>query len=179
MYDWPPKFPRPTLHKGKCLINHLEKEDFDKIKKERALTIPDFRTGDVCKLTMMSSQSEKKEVEYQGLVIGKSAPNSMRARCKLNFTLDQTNVVYNVQVYSPMIANFEIVKYGSNKNRKKLNHFPKLDLSYGRLQEPVIKGTGYKHRNAAKKYHKSERKQTGDKGKIYREQVTMDEQTWD
>lgn len=82
---------------------------------------------------MISSQSEKKETAYQGVVIGKSAPNSMRARCALNFALDQTNVVYNVQLYSPMIANFEIIKYGSNRNRKKLNHIPKLDLSYGRL----------------------------------------------
>ena len=102
----------------------------------------------------------------------------MRARCALNFALDQTNVVYNVQLYSPMIANFEIIKYGSNRNRKKLNHIPKLDLSYGRLQEPIQKGYGYKHRTAGKKA-KVFAKQTREKGKIYREQVTMDEHTLD
>ena len=50
------------------------------------------------------------------------------------------------KLYSPMIARLQILKHGSNKNRKKLTHIPKLDLTYTSLQEPVIKGRGYKPR---------------------------------
>jgi len=150
-YDWPPRIPRPSRHKGEALILGLERSDLTTIKANRELTIPDFRAGDVIKLTVKGSISEAKEYEYQGVCIGKSAPNSIRAKCAITFALDQTNVIYNAQLYNPMISNFEILKYGSNQNRKKLNHIPKLQLSNGRLQEPVIRGRGYTDRLGSKK----------------------------
>jgi len=42
----------------------------------------------------------------------------------------------------------QILKYGSNKNRKKLAYIPKLDLTATKLLEPIIHGRGYKARNA-------------------------------
>jgi len=45
-----------------------------------------------------------------------------------------------------MLKSFHIHKYGSNQLRKKLNHVPKLDINAGRLQEPIVKGLGYKMR---------------------------------
>ena len=52
------------------------------------------------------------------------------------------------KVMSPMLAKIDVVKYGSNKLRKKLNHIPALELSEKRLHEPIIKGRGYKPRSA-------------------------------
>ena len=49
-------------------------------------------------------------------------------------------------MFSPMLKSFHIHKYGSNQLRKKLNHVPKLDINAGRLQEPIVKGLGYKMR---------------------------------
>jgi hypothetical protein len=46
-----------------------------------------------------------------------------------------------------MVAKVDIVSYGSNQLRKKLNYIPELDLSKNRLLEPVIRGKGYKARN--------------------------------
>ena len=80
------------------------------------------------------------------MVYSKKAPNSIRANCRINFNTEGVNCSYGVNLYSPMLTNFTITKYGSNQNRKKLNHIPKMDLSAGRLQEPIIKGHGYKLR---------------------------------
>ena len=59
---------------------------------------------------------------------------------------DSVGFAFKMKLFSPMIANLKILKYGSNQNRKKLTHIPKLDLSYTALLEPVIKGRGYKPR---------------------------------
>ena len=66
---------------------------------------------------------------------------------KINFNAEYHNVSYGMKLYSPMLKAFEIQKYGSNQLRKKLNHIPKLDMPPGRLQEPIIKGVGYKMRS--------------------------------
>lgn len=127
-FDWPPKFPRPTMHKGKTLLDELDREERDKIRKERKFAIPDFRSGDVLKVTMIGSVSENKEKEFTGLCISKSAPNNLRARCKINMCLEQVNTTLDLSLYSPHIKNLEILKYGSNKLRKKLSYIPALDL---------------------------------------------------
>ena len=49
-----------------------------------------------------------------------------------------------------MIENMQIIRYGSNHNRKKLNYIPQLDRSAGRLQDPVIHGRNYKPRQGGK-----------------------------
>lgn len=67
-FDWPPKMPRATMHKGKTLINVLDHEEKERRQKEMGFSIPDFRSGDVVKITRMQSLSEKKETEYSGLV---------------------------------------------------------------------------------------------------------------
>jgi len=46
-----------------------------------------------------------------------------------------------------MVAKVDVVNYGSNQNRKKLNYIPDLELSKNRLLEPIIKGKNYKHRD--------------------------------
>lgn len=40
------------MHKGKTLINEVEKEYKDKIITERPFKVPEYRTGDVLDLTM-------------------------------------------------------------------------------------------------------------------------------
>ena len=43
------------------------------------------------------------------------------------------------------------MKYGSNHLRKKLNYIPQMDQSAGRLQEPIIRGKGFKERGKGQK----------------------------
>ena len=144
--------------------------------KDREFDVPDYRTGDVVKFTMLSSQSEKKEIEVSGVVYRKKAPNSIRANCRVNFNSEGVNASYGVNLYSPMLKSFEIWKYGSNQLRKKLNHIPGMDMSAGRLQEPIAKGQHYKLRSNWKEEKKVEiKKKSADKGKIKRGQFKLDE----
>ena len=140
------------MHVGKTLIGQLERETKMQILKEKPFEIPDYRTGDVVKITVMNSKTEMKEDSWSGLVISKKAPNSINATVKINFAIENVNTTYAAQLYSPMVTNFEILKYGSNKLKKKLPYIPGLDMSAGRLQEAIIRGRNYKAR-AGKKQH--------------------------
>lgn len=142
------------MHKGKTLLDELDREEREKIKKQRTFAIPDFRTGDVLKVTMIGSVSENKEKEFTGLCISKSAPNNLRARCKINMNLEQVNTTLDLSLYSPHIKNLEILKYGSNKLRKKLSYIPALDLPKSQLEVPIIKGKNYKLRSEKAKLAK-------------------------
>ena len=68
-FDWPPKIPRPTLHRGKALINSLDAEERDNIIRDRDFNIPDYRTGDVLEFKMLHSKSEGIEHSYSGVCI--------------------------------------------------------------------------------------------------------------
>lgn len=174
-FDWPPKLPRATEHKGKALLDHCDKEEKDRIIASREFEMPDFRSGDVLKFTKWASVSEKIEKEYHGICFSKKAQNSIRAGCKINFNIDTVNVVYGLQFYSPLLTGFEITKYGSNKLRKKLNYIPKLDMSTGRLLEPVIRGRGYHQRSAKAKKIQIEGKKSN-RGKLRKGSVELDTQ---
>ena len=65
----------------------------------------------------------------------------------INFNKEATNIQYGVNLYSPLLQNIEIQKYGSNQLRAKLNHIPHMDFYPGRLQEPIIKGRNFKSRS--------------------------------
>ena len=136
-YTWPPVMPRPTMHRGKTLLNHLESEEKQRQLENRDFDLPDYRTGDVVKFTMYGSLSEKKEYDYSGVVIRKQAPNSINARCTITFGQEGVRCMTGVSLFSPMLKSFEIQRYGSNQLRKKLNHIMDLDISAGRLQEPI------------------------------------------
>ena len=86
--------------------------------------------------------------------------------------LDSVNTSLTVPVYSPMTKSVEVVKYGSNRLRKKLHHIPAADLPKGRLKEPLIKGLRYKHRLAgvlsAKAKHDPNAQKKAPKGRIRR-----------
>ena len=113
-------------------------------------------------------------MQYSGVVFSKSRRNSIRAKCKINFNVEGINASYGLNLYSPLVTSFEISKYGSNQLRAKLNHIPALDLSAGRLQEPIIKGRNYKLRSA--KYvspSKISDKKSG-KGKVKKGQYQLD-----
>ena len=94
--------------------------------------------------------TEKKEDSYSGIVISKKAHNSINATVKINFSLENVNTTYGAKLYSPMVTNFEILKYGSNKLKKKLPYIPALDMSAGRLQEAIVRGRNFKARTGKK-----------------------------
>ena len=92
-FDWPPKLPRPTMHKGKTLINHLDSEERQRIEKEREFNIPDnIRTGDIIELSMFTSLSEAKLNTFKGVVYGRSHPNNLRSTLWFNTVVDSINV---------------------------------------------------------------------------------------
>lgn len=171
--NWPPKVPRPTMHVGKSLIGQLQSDEKMKILKEKPFDIPDYRTGDVVKITVMNSITEKKEDSYSGLVISKKAPNSINATCKINFSIENVNTTYAAKLYSPMITNFEIQKYGSNKLKKKLPYIPGLDMSAGRLQEAIIRGRNFKTRTG-KKASVAHTNKSSTRGDIRKKSVNLD-----
>ena len=134
------------MHRGKALISHLDSEERDRISASRDFKIPDWRTGDVLKISVAYSLSENNIKEWQGLCTYSKARNNIRATCKINFHLLGSNVEYGLPLYSPMLKNFQIAKLGSNMVRNKLNHIRDMNLSAGRLQEPIIKGRNFKPR---------------------------------
>jgi len=75
-----------------------------------------------------------------------------------------------------MVAKLDVVSYGSNQLRKKMNHYPDLDLSKNSLLEPVVKGKGYKPRDqmASKKQVSKTVDPTQLRGKAKRESVALD-----
>ena len=73
-----------------------------------------------------------------------------------------------------MVTNFEILKYGSNKLKKKLPYIPGLDMSAGRLQEAIIRGRNYKPR-AGKKMHVQTINKSRNRGEIKKKSVVLDQ----
>lgn len=136
------------MHTGKTLINHIDSEERQKIQKQREFAIPNLRTGDVVEVSMFNSISEAKVNTYKGLLYGRSKPNNLRYSLWFHSVADNVNFSYKLKAWSPMIARIQILKYGSNQNRKKLSHIPSLELSGTRLLEPIIHGRGYKPRSA-------------------------------
>ena len=45
-----------------------------------------------------------------------------------------------------MVAKVKVLKYGSNRLRRKMNHIPYLELSQTKLEDPIKKGKGFKPR---------------------------------
>lgn len=72
--------------------------------------------------------------------------NNLRHSFKFHAVGDETNFTYMVKVNSPLLANVKVYKFGSNKNRKKLNHVPDLELTASKVTEPIVKGKNYKKR---------------------------------
>ena len=125
-FDWPPRLPKPTMHKGKTLLNHIDAEERQKISRSREFSIPNIRTGDVVELSMFENASSAKIQTFKGLVYGREKPNNLRSTMWFHSVADHVNFSYKVKLYSPMVARVLVNRYGSNKNRKKLSHIPGL-----------------------------------------------------
>lgn len=138
--------PRPTMYKGKTLLNHLDSEEKKKIEKGRQFTMPMYRSGDVMEVTLFSSISEGTYNTFKGLVYGKAQENNLRHSIWLNTVLDSTNTSIKIKANSPMVAKVKVLAYGSNRLRKKMPHIPHLELSATKLQDPIKKGRGAKPR---------------------------------
>lgn len=63
--------PRPSMHRGQTLLNHIDGEERRKIEESREFKMPDYRTGDVLDVTLFTSLSEGKFNSYRGLVYAK------------------------------------------------------------------------------------------------------------
>jgi len=143
------------MHRGKTLLAHIDSEYRQEIEATRKFDIPNYRTGDVLDVTLYQSLSEGKYDKHRGIVIGSEKKNNLRHSFTFHAVGDNTHFSYKVKVHSPLLANVEMHKIGSNKNRKKLNHIPALELSPSKITEPIIKGKNEKKRsNMSKKAKK-------------------------
>ena len=70
--------PRPTMHLGQTLLNHIDSEEKKKIEESRQFKMPDYRTGDVLEVTMFTSLSEGKFNTFRGVVYSKKQSNNLR-----------------------------------------------------------------------------------------------------
>ena len=135
------------MHFGRTLLNHIDSEERQRIEAGREFKVPDYRTGDILELTVFQSLSEGKFNTVRGMVIGKSQPNDLRHTLTLQTVIDTVQSTFAMKVFSPKLAKIDVVAYGSNKNRKKLNHIKDQNLTYSKLTQPLKKGRGFKHRS--------------------------------
>jgi ribosomal protein L19 len=70
--------PRPSMHVGQTLLNHIDSEEKNKIEDSRQFKMPDYRSGDVLEVTMFTSLSEGKFNTFRGVVYSKKQPNNLR-----------------------------------------------------------------------------------------------------
>ena len=171
--------PRPTMHRHQTLLNHIDSEERQKIENSREFKMPDYRTGDVLDVTLFQSLSEGKYQTLRGVVFAKKQPNNLRQAFKINTVIDDVNTAIMVKAFSPLLAKVEVVQYGSNQLRKKLNYIPELGLTKGKSAEPIKKGKGYKARDqmfGAVKQDKQEKVQDPlqIRGKAKRDSVKLD-----
>lgn len=161
------------MHKGKTLINHLEKEYMESIRTSRPFKVPNYRSGDVVDVTMFRSLSEGKFNKFRGVIISLKNPNSLDKTFKLHFNAAEQNLSMQVKEFSPMVAKIDIYKYGSNQLRKKMNHIHDMDLSKTRVEEPIVKGRDYKAREKKVEQEKVENPER-EKGKARRESTKLE-----
>ena len=151
--------PRPTMHKGKTLLAHIDSDEKKRIEAGRPFRMPNYRSGDVMEVTMFQSLSEGHFNTFKGIVYSNKKRNNLRAAFKLHTIIDDVPTGLMIKECSPMLAKVDMVRMGSNQLRKKLNHIPDLNLSKGRLSDPIVRGRNYKQRTetrvdtAASKHH--------------------------
>ena len=83
------------------------------------------------------------------------------------------NLTLMVFENSPLLAKVDVHKYGSNKLRTKLFYIHDLELTKSRLQEPIIKGRGYKSRTAINSKQK-EKEKNSDRGKLRKASAVLE-----
>ena len=136
----------PTQHVGKTLILQLEKEEKERMIERKTLKIPDFRAGDVIEFAYYLSLSEKKFNMFKGLVTGTYNKKGLMKAFDIVFYTAGLNHRQKILVHSPMLAKIEVVRYGSNHIRNKLNHVWTDQWNKNKLEQPVTKGKGFKPR---------------------------------
>lgn len=99
------------------------------------------------KVTKFHSMSEGKFDEYIGVCIGKYQYNTLNAGFALSLNIENDPIMLRFKLYSPLIAKVEILRYGSNRNRAKLNYLLDPYIEKGTLLDPVAHGVGYKRRD--------------------------------
>ena len=88
--SWPPKLPRPTTHKNKTLLSHIDSEYRKKIEEARPFKMPPYRSGDAVEITMFTSLSEGTYNVIPGIIYSKKMPNNLRQSFKLATILSDT-----------------------------------------------------------------------------------------
>ena len=88
-------------------------------------------------VTLFNSLSEGTFNTFTGVIFANKKRNNLRHSFKMHTIAASTPTSIMFKTLSPMVAKIDMVKYGSNKLRRKLNHIPYENLSKNRLQEPV------------------------------------------
>ena len=167
--------PRPTQHRNKALLNQIDSEEKKSIVKGREFEVPNFRSGDVMQVTLFNSLSQGTFNTFTGVIFANKERNNLRSSFTMHTTVDSTPPSISFKTFSPMVAKIDMVQFGSNRLRKKMNNIPYDNLSKNRMMEPIQKGRGYKARGEVGGKKKADaRTGVNDKGRAQRESVNLD-----
>src|SRR5947199_9142127 len=128
----PERLGAPPVEISMNLIQHVEKEQFDKLAATKA--IPDFGPGDTLIVNVKVVEGERTRVQaYEGVCIGRSGSGLNES-----FTVRKISYGEGVErvfpVMSPMIDSIKVVRR-VNVRRPKLYYLPNLTSKSDRHQQ--------------------------------------------
>ena len=144
-YIYPMPTIKPSLKKGKSLIQQLENEERDRLKSIDKVIEP-VRSGDVVRFGYYRSISSKKVLNLEGLVIQTAKKNSLQASCNVLINYHFSDIEMKFKIYSPMLKYFRVSKFGSGRLRNRLGFIRGLGLKGAMTREPIINNTQYRKR---------------------------------
>lgn len=152
-YQWPPRVPAYTPHKGKHLIKQLEQEYMQ--QSQPPFTVPHFRTGDELEIENLYSVSSGKFSTFKGLCIAKRNWNNLHASFNVIGSRNGMTLEMSMKLHSPLLRNVKVVDYGSGQLRARLNYF--RDLSTTKFPA-VKKGKGWRRRASSVAHEEAKEK---------------------
>ena len=126
-YEWPPKMPRYTRLSNRALVQEVETEYLESLKKEKV--VPDIKTGDLIQVTTYQSMSGKKTSTFTGVCIGRRRKHTLNSSLNVIGQVDGVQMEMHIKLYSPMVKEVKIVEAGTGNFRSRLNYFRGLTLS--------------------------------------------------
>jgi ribosomal protein L19 len=133
----------PTQHRGKTLINLLEKEEKEKMLELKPFKIPHFRAGDYIELAYYMSMSEKKVNMFKALVTGVYKRYGLMH--SFEAVLYAAGIISRIKfkVNDPLLIKIEVIKPATKRIRNKLSHIWEEEWNKNKVQQPVTKGRGF------------------------------------
>ncbi|CAG9335841.1 unnamed protein product [Blepharisma stoltei] len=126
-YNWPPKMPKYTKLEGKGLVQALENEYLQEIKKTKKYD--EIRTGDLIEVQNYYSLSGKQHSSFVGVCTSRRRRNSLSNSLNVIGIASHTQLEQFIPLYSPLVKDVRMVERGSGNYRARLNYFRDFELT--------------------------------------------------